>query len=197
MNWQPSNPTMRALLNAFIQEAPEIYAVGGFVRDQLLGKTKDLADLDLCHLLFGDGNCRRFADRVGWAYYPLDEGRDMGRLVFTANVGEPLVCDVARMRGDTIETDLLARDFTINAMAVAYTKNQAPRLIDVVGGEADLKQKLVRRVNMAKSGRRPGAYVAGGAPVSTAWLFHRFGNPPADRTYLRHAQCHQPGATSR
>ena len=155
MNWQPSNPTMRALLNAFIQEAPEIYAVGGFVRDQLLGKTKDLADLDLVTSYSAMAISKQVADRVGWAYYPLDEGRDMGRLVFTANVGEPLVCDVARMRGDTIETDLLARDFTINAMAVAYTKNQAPRLIDVVGGEADLKQKLVRRVNMASLAEDP------------------------------------------
>lgn len=153
--WYPANPTMRALLLACIQETAPVYAVGGFVRDQLLGKGKGQADLDLVVPQAAMATARRVADRTGWAYYPLDEGRDVGRLVFTANVGEPLVCDIARMRGDDIETDLLARDFTINALAVVYLPGAQPRLLDVTGGQPDLSQKLVRRVSMASLAEDP------------------------------------------
>ena len=89
---------------------------------------------------------RRVADRLGWAYYALDEGRDVGRVIFSANHGEPYVCDIARMRGATIEEDLLARDFTLNAMALAIAKPGEAELIDVTGGEADLAARVLRRV---------------------------------------------------
>ena len=48
---------------------------------------------------------RQVADRLGWAFYPLDAERDVARLVFTAAT-PPLVCDIAAMRGGTIERDL-------------------------------------------------------------------------------------------
>jgi poly(A) polymerase/tRNA nucleotidyltransferase (CCA-adding enzyme) len=91
---------------------------------------------------------RRVADRLGWAYYPLDEARDVARLVFMPAASSPLVCDIAGMRGGAIEADLRLRDFTVNAMALAFsTASAQPELIDPVGGQADLAEGLVRRVS--------------------------------------------------
>jgi poly(A) polymerase/tRNA nucleotidyltransferase (CCA-adding enzyme) len=90
---------------------------------------------------------RRVADRLGWAYYPLDEARDVARLVFNAGTALPLVCDIAAMRGGSIEADLSLRDFTINAMALAFESKGQPQFIDVVDGRADLAAKVLRRVS--------------------------------------------------
>src|SRR5690606_15136931 len=90
---------------------------------------------------------RRVADRLGWAYYAMDEVRDVARLVFAVDGAEPLVCDVAGMRGGSIEADLSARDFTINAMALAYTASGPPTLIDSTGGQEDLRRQVVRAVS--------------------------------------------------
>jgi putative nucleotidyltransferase with HDIG domain len=148
MNWKLPHPALAELLTAFSQAQTPVYVVGGVVRDLLLQRQVELTDLDL---VLGESAipvARRVADRLGWAYYPLDETRDVARLVFMPSSGAPLVCDIAGMRGGSIEADLRLRDFTINAMALAFTTASAPpTLIDAVGGQADLAQRRVRRVS--------------------------------------------------
>ncbi len=46
------------------------------------------------------------------------------------------------MRGMNIDSDLLARDFTINAMAVNL--NDPQKLIDPLGGAQDLREKKIK-----------------------------------------------------
>jgi putative nucleotidyltransferase with HDIG domain len=146
MNWQPDARPVRALIEAMLDEVETVYVVGGVVRDALLGRQLKQTDLDLVVPNEALPVARRVADRLGWAFYPLDEARDVGRVIFSANHGEPYVCDVARMRGATIEEDLRARDFTVNAMAFAIDTPGHATLIDVTGGEADLAAGLLRRV---------------------------------------------------
>jgi len=117
-----------------------IYLVGGAVRDGLLGRTTH----DLDFVLQGDvlGIARRIANRLGAAYYPLDIERDTGRVILI-KPGQPrLVLDFAAMRGPDLESDLLARDFTVNAIAVDVRKPET--LIDFLGGVADLHKKQLR-----------------------------------------------------
>jgi putative nucleotidyltransferase with HDIG domain len=146
MDWKLHHPALNELLSAFRQEHEHVYVVGGIVRDQLLGRSPGHYDLDLVVEQNALAGARRVADRLGWAYYPLDETRDVARLVFATDTSAPLVCDVAGMRGGSIEADLQTRDFTINAMALAYAKRGSPTLIDCIGGQADLRQRLVRQV---------------------------------------------------
>lgn len=63
----------------------------------------------------------RAADRCGWAdpAHAMDPVREVARLVFTAST-PALVCDVSTLRYGEIEADLLSRDFTVNAIAVAW-----------------------------------------------------------------------------
>lgn len=159
MDWQPTNPAFQHLLRAFLAKADIVYAVGGVVRDYLLaesarvehktGPDSKVTDLDLMVDQPALPIARAVADQLGWAFYPLDEARDVGRLVFTAASGTPLVCDIARVRGQTLEGDLLLRDFTINAMAFALDKLGRATLIDICRGRADLQAGIVRRVSAA------------------------------------------------
>ncbi len=149
MNWKPAHPAFRALLNAFLQQTTPVYIVGGVVRDFLLGKQNQLTDLDLVLEQAALPTAKRVADQLGWSFYPLDPARDMARLVFPATNGEPLICDVASLRGDSIEADLWARDFTVNAMAFALDRIDQPRLIDVWNGQRDLASRVLRRVSAA------------------------------------------------
>jgi poly(A) polymerase len=154
MNWKPKHPAFQALLTALCSEISPAYVVGGVVRDHLLGRDKGLTDLDVAVPHSAIPVARRVADRLGWAFYPMDEGRDVARLVFTAG-SEPLVCDVARMRGGEINADLLARDFTINAMAIALEQGRGRGLVDVTHGVDDIAQRILRRVSAASLAEDP------------------------------------------
>lgn len=124
-----------------------VYVVGGIVRDLLLGRRPAHYDLDLVVEQNALAAARRVADRLGWAYYPMDETRDVARLIFAVAGSDPLICDVAGMRGGSIEADLRERDFTVNAMALAFGPAGPPLLIDTTGGQVDLHRQTIRQVS--------------------------------------------------
>lgn len=170
-NDQPVEETISQVLSAFIGERTPVYIVGGAVRDHLLGLStipgwaqaaatgssggtfpfphqtrKTTTDLDL--VLEGPvlPLARRVADRLGWAFYPLDKGRDVARLIGKAADGQLIECDAAALRGD-LTMDLLARDFSANALALTLSKESAPRLIDVTDGVRDIRGRRLRRIS--------------------------------------------------
>jgi putative nucleotidyltransferase with HDIG domain len=132
--WQ----TVRALA---AERGVRVWPVGGAVRDVLLGRP--LRDWDFAVEYGAMKLARAVADALGGAYYPLDEERDTGRVVIVEEDGVRLDLDFAALRGDSLEVDLLARDFTINAMAL----DETGAVIDVTGGLADLEDGFVRAVS--------------------------------------------------
>lgn len=153
-SWSAARPAFNALLAAFLQEIAPVYIVGGGPRDTLMKRQSTLHDLDIVLGQAAIPIARRVADKLGWAFYPLDEGRDIARLLFTAGA-QPLVCDVARMRGGSIDADLRLRDFTVNAIALELEAQPASRggkshflvrTIDPTGGQADIQRRALRRV---------------------------------------------------
>ena len=147
-----------------MQERAPVYVVGGAVRDHLLGisaipgwsyqpdslrpSPDDLATTTDLDLVFSGPVlpvARRVADRLGWAVYPLDKERDVARLIGVGADGRRLECDAAALRGD-LRADLLARDFTANALALELSAVDAPQLIDVCGGASDLAARRLRRI---------------------------------------------------
>jgi poly(A) polymerase len=147
MEWKPTHPAYSRLIAALLTEVQPVYVVGGAVRDFLSGQKVSGADLDIVLKERAIPVARRLADRLGWAFYPMDPLRDVARLVFTANEGNSLTCDISRIRGGAIEHDLGARDFTVNAMAIALERDASPVLIDVCGGQKDLTAGILRRVS--------------------------------------------------
>jgi tRNA nucleotidyltransferase/poly(A) polymerase len=116
-----------------------LWLVGGVVRDLLLHRR--VHDFDFVTAGDGLAIARAAADRLRAAYFPLDTARGVGRVVL-AWEGAKVTVDVAKLRGPDLPADLAARDFTINAMAI---DTAAPELlIDPLGGQSDLRGKVVR-----------------------------------------------------
>jgi poly(A) polymerase len=126
-------------------EGEPVFLVGGAVRDAILSEPR--RDFDFVFTGSVRQKAKKIADRIGGDFYPLDENRQMMRVLWYPLPGEAITLDFSKMQGDSIEDDLLQRDFTINSMAV-LTSNP-DRLIDPLGGAKDLKNKILRR---SKSG---------------------------------------------
>ena len=142
------DPGAAALLNALHAAGYAAYAVGGCVRDSLLGRTAH--DWDLCTSalpqqvmeLFGAEQCiptglqhGTVTIKYGGQLYETTTFRTEGSYTDGRHPDEvQFVPDVRE--------DLARRDFTINAMAY----NEAEGLVDPFGGQKDLQNGLLRAV---------------------------------------------------
>ena len=150
------------------------YAVGGFVRDLLLGGSTllPLPDVDL--VVEGDGVAfaRRLAEEIGgtllvhgsFGTASIEGGRAPAGVGLDGTALGRV--DVASARRERYETagalpevapaglleDLRRRDFSVNAMAVALDPGRFGQLLDPLGGQHDLRARIIR-------GLRPLAFV--------------------------------------
>jgi tRNA nucleotidyltransferase/poly(A) polymerase len=114
------------------------YIVGGSIRDILCGRAP--IDYDVAVL----GDPYQFARQVA--------KNTNGRLVEIGKpdqmiirvVAEKNIIDISKLKGRSIEEDLAARDFTVNAMAYDLSSHQ---LIDHLGGQQGLAHKTIRMVS--------------------------------------------------
>lgn len=123
-------------------DAPDatVYIVGGAVRDAYLGRP--VHDLDLVTPRGAIRLARALANSLGGDVFIMDAERDVAR-VLTETADGRLNIDVAGYRDHDLLGDLTARDFTLNALAVSV--RDLGQLIDPLGGEADLNNRLLRR----------------------------------------------------
>jgi putative nucleotidyltransferase with HDIG domain len=115
--------------------------VGGAMRDLLLGRP--VHDWDFVVERDAISLARATADRLGAAFFPLDDERDTGRVVIRTSGGARTFLDFALRHGLDWRADLEARDLTVNAIALPLG---AGDVIDLFGGQADLDARLVRAV---------------------------------------------------
>ena len=142
------DPGAAALLDALHAAGYAAYAVGGCVRDSLLGRTAH--DWDLCTSalpqqvmeLFGAEQCiptglqhGTVTIKYGGRLYETTTFRTEGSYTDGRHP------DAVQFVPDVRE-DLARRDFTINAMAY----NEADGLVDPFGGQKDLQNGLLRAV---------------------------------------------------
>lgn len=117
-----------------------MYLVGGAVRDALL--KRPVHDMDFIMSEKTLESARKVADTLKGAYYTLDENRGTGRIIIDHGDDDRLTMDFATCQGPDLESDLRARDFTINAMAMDLHSPEA--LIDPLGGARDLHARQLR-----------------------------------------------------
>ena len=141
---------VKQIIETLEQHGYEGYAVGGCVRDSILGRIPNdwdittsatpqqvkklfprTVDTGIQHgtvtVLMGKEGYEVTTYRVDGEY---EDARHPKEVTFTAN----------------LEEDLRRRDFTINAMAY----NDSEGLVDVFGGRADIEQKVIRCVGNAE-----------------------------------------------
>ncbi|MGB9300459.1 MAG: HD domain-containing protein [Anaerolineae bacterium] len=136
---------MSQVRSLLAERSCEGYLVGGYVRDQLLGR--DTLDLDLVVRADALALAREAANRLGGAFVVLDEERQTGRVVLR-DEGVRYYVDFATMRGGGVLADLAGRDFTVNAMAVEVLDVAAePEILDPFEGQRDLERGTLRAVS--------------------------------------------------
>jgi tRNA nucleotidyltransferase (CCA-adding enzyme) len=128
-----------------------VYAVGGFVRDILLG----YENLDVDIVVEGDGIAfaKAFAGRRGCRVKAHEK---FGTAVVTFPDGFKVDVATARLeyyempavlptveRG-SIRADLYRRDFTINTLAVSLNPSEFGELLDFYGAQRDIKEGVIR-----------------------------------------------------
>jgi len=122
----------------------EIYLVGGAVRDMLRNRLSH--DLDFAAPSNGVSLARKVANSLHADFMVLDDERDTGRVIVTEEDDSRTFLDFATYRGGTsLDEDLRARDFTINAMAFDI---HAQTIIDPLNGAADLRANLIRACSL-------------------------------------------------
>lgn len=118
-----------------------VYLVGGAVRDALMGRSPH--DLDFVTPASTLPVARAVANALRAGLYVMDAERDITRVVLrNGSEGERIFLDFSGLREADLESDLRARDFTINAMAFDVAAPE--RLIDPCGGVQDLRARLIR-----------------------------------------------------
>ncbi len=134
----PLPPLLERLRPFFLKQEVPIYLVGGAVRDVLLGRVSH--DLDFVVPAQAIKLAFKTADFLGVPAYVLDKERDTGRVVLP---DDGMVLDFARFRGPDLESDLRARDFTINAIALPATAETHTSLIDLCDGQTHLQNRHI------------------------------------------------------
>ncbi len=151
----PCPPAVRTLLKQFKKAAVGAYPVGGCVRDALMGLEPH--DWDVAVTTIPEdtmGLC------MSWGYRVIPTGIQHGTVTVLTDDG-PVECTTCRTEGGysdgrhpdgvsftgKLTDDLSRRDFTVNAMAAELSEDgEGFEIIDLFGGQADLKHKLIRCV---------------------------------------------------
>lgn len=142
---------VQALAGLIGENSSPCYIAGGTIRDWLLGvQAKDL-DITVGHDSFEWAAA--LARKLGGTFVPMDEEEDVARVVW-----QEVCIDFSSFRegAQTIEEDLLKRDFTINSMAVPFPALIAGSLdsaeediLDPAGGQEDLQNRIIRSTSSA------------------------------------------------
>ncbi len=133
------------------EQGMDVFVVGGFVRDLILGKE----NLDLDIVIEGDGvafaeafsrasDCRvRTHHKFGTAVLIYDDGFKMdiasARMEYYLQPGA--LPDVEHA---SVKMDLSRRDFTINTLAISLNHSTYGEMLDYYGGQRDLDDKAIR-----------------------------------------------------
>jgi putative nucleotidyltransferase with HDIG domain len=126
-----------AAARAALESDGKAWIVGGAIRDAALGEPVGDADLAV-EPGTEESSAWAIARVAGGFAFPLSEEHATWRVV-SSDDGWHI--DVAALRAETIEEDLVARDFTVNAIGVPVAGGEA---IDPTGGLADADARLLR-----------------------------------------------------
>ncbi len=129
---------------AVLPQGRSAWVVGGCVRDELLGLPSE--DVDIVVAKGAEELARALGERLDAAVYSSSDVFGSWRVVAGSIHVDitPLRVGPRRSRagvGDPLTSDLLARDFTINALAMPLAGGA---LIDPLGGAADLAARRLR-----------------------------------------------------
>lgn len=148
----PEKKILEIVSQAAAELQVEVYAVGGYVRDKILGRPSK--DIDIVCV----GSGIELAKKAASLFHPqpkVSVFKSFGTAMFKAQgwdiefVGarkESYRSDSRKpiVENGTLEDDQLRRDFTINALAIDLSPERFGQLVDPFNGVEDLKQGVIR-----------------------------------------------------
>lgn len=141
-------PALRSLKDLACEKRTDVFLVGGFLRDCLLGRPGH--DFDFALKKGAVPFARLFAKKIKGAFVLLDAERGCGRVAKKLN-GRLETYDFADFRAPTLAQDIRHRDFTVNTLFVKVNSIADGKIEDDIqdlcGGIKDLKKKTVRMVS--------------------------------------------------
>lgn len=150
MTFPLDDPIVLKLQRLARRHRVELYLVGGYVRDRLLGRARTDIDCTVVGdaLAFAEKVARHFRskaiiyERFRTAMVPIGDYRiefvGTRKEVYDPASRKPTVMD------GTLDDDIFRRDFTVNALAVPLIGPQAGTVLDLTGGIEDLHRGLLR-----------------------------------------------------
>jgi tRNA nucleotidyltransferase/poly(A) polymerase len=138
-------PLVRQIHELAKAQGSTAYLVGGAVRDWLLSDTVS-PDLDFTLVSTPERNCsaaslaKMLADSAAGHLVALDWEYGIHRVVFD----DGMTVDLADALENNLQTDLLRRDLTINALAMDLNTGE---IIDFCQGQKDLETHTIRMVS--------------------------------------------------
>ena len=139
----PSPDEVTAAARSVLGAGEAGWLVGGCLRDELLGLP--VRDVDIVVDGAAEPFSRSLADRLGGSVFASSDDFGTWRVIVRG-----LHVDVAPLRGDGLEADLRARDFTVDALARPL---EGGELVDPLSGLDDLAAHRLRLCSPTAFGR--------------------------------------------
>lgn len=131
------------------------YVVGGYVRDNILGRNSE--DIDVVAIGSGINLAHKFADKLGEGA-KVNVFKNFGTAMVKLKDNEAWQIEFVGARKEsyrqnsrkpivengTLEDDQNRRDFTINALAISLQKDSFGELVDPFNGLEDIENKIIR-----------------------------------------------------
>jgi len=149
-----THPVFKKIGDVSDQEGIETYVVGGFVRDVLLNRKREVFDVDIVTVGSGIGLATKVAASLksglkvsvfhnfGTAMFRFKdidfEFVGARRESYRQESRKPIVED------GSLEDDQKRRDFTINALAICLNNNKFGELLDPFNGISDLENRILK-----------------------------------------------------
>ena len=112
------------------------FLVGGYIRDLILRRLNAKIDVDIVVPKNAIEIGKKIADNFQGKFLILDKDREVVRIIF-----KNITIDIANQISPSIDTDLLSRDFSINAIAFSFEKKI---LTDPLNGITDIQHSMLR-----------------------------------------------------
>jgi poly(A) polymerase len=146
---------LKAIHSAAEKKGTDVFLVGGYLRDIIIGRSKENPDLDFC---LPDGSirfARSLRSKIKAGFVVLDSEHGCARLV-KRFPGATYTLDFSDFRAGTLSEDLLRRDFTINTLCIDLKRLFCGRrlkldrqtfnelLTDIYGAQKDIGSRIIR-----------------------------------------------------
>ncbi len=145
---------LRTIVSLAKEKRKDLYLVGGFLRDLVLGRRKPSLDLDFSLKKGAIDFGRLVAKELKAGFVVLDKEHGCSRVVYKdRRENQIFTFDFVDFRGKDLKQDLFKRDFTINTLVARLSAGKAGKpvrvdeVLDDFKAGRDIRTKVIRVVS--------------------------------------------------